>query len=130
MTTQPTEYICIKDDQLQTHSRKIERLEARSETREITINEIKKEIDKMDKKLDAILQGFNEFKMESTHDDSKLELRLTTIETKIEANEKAIQEARDKEKENRGKVTTQVAVIGVIFSAIMVIIAILPYILN
>lgn len=130
MTTQPTEYICIKDDQLQAHSRKIERLEARSESREETINEIKKEIDKMDKKLDAILQGFNDFKMQSTHDDTQLELRLKTIETKLEANEKAIQEARDKEKENRGKITTQVAIIGLIFSAIMILIAILPFIID
>ena len=37
----------------------------------------------MDKKLDKVLEGFNELKLQSNKDDNQLELRLKAIETEL-----------------------------------------------
>jgi len=47
------------------------------------IDEIKVKMDKMDKKLDKVLEGFNELKLQSNKDDNQLELRLKAIETEL-----------------------------------------------
>lgn len=113
-----TEYVCIKDEQLQSHSRKIERLEARSESREATINEIKRDMEKMDKKLDVLLEGFNDFKMESNKDDTKLELRLKTIETELAMQKQANIKANQ---DNKDAMNTKIAQIGLVLTIITIL---------
>ena len=84
MVANPEEHVCIRDDQFQNQSRKIERLETRSEFKEKEIEKIHINMEKIDKKLDALLTGFNDFKIQSNTGDSQLELRLKAIETELE----------------------------------------------
>ncbi len=103
-------------EQLQKHSRIIERLETQNQS-------IKREMEKMDKKLDMLIDGFNELKLESTKDDSKLELRLKTIETRLEEQEKATRDTR----ENFAK---QINKLAVIISFIAIIIQLIPLLIR
>ena len=72
---------CLHEDQLQNHSRLIERLETRADYKEKIIDNLAENMEKMNEKLDDIVNSVNEIKMESNRDDTSLELRLTKIET-------------------------------------------------
>ena len=78
------EYDCIHEDQIQAQSRKIERLEARSDFKEKKIDDLNKKMDKLNDKFDKVLEKFNDLKLESKSDDTQLELRLKAIETELE----------------------------------------------
>ena len=79
------------------------------------IDELKIQIDKMDKKLDKVLEGFNELKLQSNNDDNQLELRLKAIETEL-----ALQKHTSLENHNR--LTQIVAVVGVGLTIITILI--------
>ena len=79
------------------------------------IDELKIQIDKMDKKLDKVLEGFNELKLQSNKDDNQLELRLKAIETEL-----ALQKHTSLENHNR--LTQIVALVGVGLTIISILI--------
>lgn len=106
-----TDYECIHEEQIQTQSRKIERLEARSDFKEQRIDELNTKMDNLNSKFDTVIQGFNDLKMQSTNDDKELELRLKTIETELELQKKVTEE-------NRAKLTQYISIVTVIFVAL------------
>ena len=96
----PTEnHTCIKEPE-------IAQIHIRQDYETQRIDELKIQIDKMDKKLDKVLEGFNELKLQSNRDDNQLELRLKAIETEL-----ALQKHTSLENHNR--LTQIVAVVGV-----------------
>ena len=105
---------CIHEETIQNYSRKIAELETRANYKEKMIDSLDVKIEKMDKKIDVLLEGFNDFKIESNKDDTKLELRLKAIETKQETQDKVI-------KENRDKGNQYIAIVGVVLSVFMLI---------
>ena len=72
-------------------------------------------IDKMDKKLDKVLEGFNELKLQSNKDDNQLELRLKAIETELELQ-------KHTSLENHNRLTQIIAVVGVGLTIITILI--------
>lgn len=122
MASQKESYVCVKDKQLQVHSRKLERLEALSQYREQRIDELNDKINGIDKKLDKVLEGFNDFRLDSNAGDASLELRLKAMETKIDTQEKVIKdykiESQRELENNRAKTNQLMAVITIIFAAI------------
>ena len=72
-----TEHTCIQEPT-------ITQLQVHQDYETQRIDELKIQIDKMDKKLDKVLEGFNELKLQSNKDDNQLELRLKAIETELE----------------------------------------------
>ena len=72
-----TEHACI-------HEPTITQLKVHQEYETQRIDELRSKIDKMDKKLDKVLEGFNDLKLQSNKDDNQLELRLKAIETELE----------------------------------------------
>ena len=72
-----TEHTCIQEPT-------ITQLQVHQDYETQRIDELKIQIDKMDKKLDKVLEGFNELKIQSNKDDNQLELRLKAIETELE----------------------------------------------
>ena len=78
-------------------------------------DELRDKIDKMDKKLDKVLEGFNELKLQSNKDDNQLELRLKAIETEL-----ALQKHTSLENHNR--LTQIIAVVGVGLTIITILI--------
>ena len=69
------------EEQIQSNSRKIAELETRADYKEKMIDSVNNKMEKMDNKLDELLDGFNDFKIQSKQDDAQLELRLKAIET-------------------------------------------------
>ena len=111
------EYDCIHEDQIQTQSRKIERLEARSDFKEQRIDELNSKMDKLNDKFDKVIEGFNELKLQSKTDDTQLELRLKTIET----NHKALKETYENDKkDNQRQFNNRIAIYGIIFAVITI----------
>ena len=93
------EYTCIHEEQIQGISRETAELEARADYKEKRIDELNNKINEMDKKLDILVQGFNDFKMDSNKGDVELEIRLKTIET----DHKNLKETLKKKEEDEQK---------------------------
>lgn len=98
-----TTHDCIHETDILGQSRKIAELETRSDYKEKQITDLNRKMDLMDRKIDKLIDGFNDLKMQSKQDDAKLELRLKTIETRLDEQEKAFKESKEKDKENRDK---------------------------
>ena len=113
------EYQCIHEDQIQGLSRKTAELEARADYKEKRIDELNDKINEMDKKMDKLLDGFNQFKLDSNKGDTELELRLKAIET-----EQAVMKEQQKKymESNQRKLTNSIAVIGVVLTIITILI--------
>ena len=99
--TEPN-YICIHEEQLQNHSRKIERIDAELSYKKEKLDEIKADNKRMEEKIDDIKEDLNKIILKSKTDDDKIENRLTALET----------EQKVMEKENNKKLV----VIGVILA--------------
>ena len=69
----------------------------------------------MDKKLDKVLEGFNELKLQSNKDDNQLELRLKAIETELELQKQT-------SIDNHNRVSQLLAIIGVGLTIITILI--------
>ena len=108
-----TTHDCIHEDQLLGQSRKIAELETRSDYKEKQITDLNRKMDLMDRKIDKLIDGFNDLKMQSKQDDAKLELRLKTIETRLDEQEKAFNESKEKDKENRDRNNYYFGIIGI-----------------
>ena len=94
-----TEHTCIQEPT-------ITQLKVHQDYETQRIDEVKEQIDRMDKKLDKVLEGFNELKLQSNKDDNQLELRLKAIETELEIQKQtSIQ--------NHNRVSQLLAVVGV-----------------
>lgn len=105
------EYTCIRDEQIQHQSRKIEGLEVRADFKEQQIQDLIDKMDKLNDKLDKVIEGFNELKMQSKADDKELELRLKAIETEL-----ALQ--KQTTKDNYNKLSIFIAGVTIVFTAL------------
>lgn len=120
MNTQETwkmsaEYVCIRDEQLGNQSSKIAELETRADFKDKRIDELNETVKKMDDKLDKVLEGFNELKLQSIKDDNQLDLRLKAIETEL-----AVQKQTTTDNHNR--VSSLLAIVGVGLTIITILI--------
>lgn len=110
---------CLHEEMLQGQSRKIAELEAKAIYKEKRIDELKDKIESIDDKLDILVQGFNDFKVDSNKGDVELELRLKTNETEI-ANLK--EELAKKEADEQKRFNNQLAVFAIICTIITIIV--------
>lgn len=78
------EYICIHEEQLQEHSVQIKGLETKADFKEKRLDDLNDKIDKMDGKLDTIVDIVNDFILQSNQQNKQLEIRLTKVETEME----------------------------------------------
>lgn len=111
------EYTCIHEDQIQGISRKTAELEARADYKEKRIDELNNKINEMDKKLDVLIQGFNDFKVDSNKGDVELELRLKTIETDYKNLKESL---KNKETDDQRRFNNQMVILGIIFTIITI----------
>ena len=103
-----TDHTCIQEPT-------ITQLKVHQEYETQRIDELKTKIDKMDKKLDKVLEGFNELKLQSNKDDNQLELRLKAIETELELQKQT-------NIDNHNRVSQLLAVVGVGLTIITILI--------
>lgn len=111
------EYTCIHEEQIQGISRKTAELEARADYKEKRIDELNNKINEMDKKLDVLIQGFNDFKVDSNKGDVELELRLKTIETDYKNLKESL---KNKETDDQRRFNNQMVILGIIFTIITI----------
>ena len=103
-----TEHTCIQEPT-------ITQLQVHQDYETQRIDELRDKIDKMDKKLDKVLEGFNELKLQSNKDDNQLELRLKAIETELELQKQVATE-------NHNRVSQLLALVGVGLTIITILI--------
>ena len=103
-----TEHTCIQEPT-------ITQLQVHQDYETQRIDELKIQIDKMDKKLDKVLEGFNELKLQSNKDDNQLELRLKSIETELELQKQT-------NIDNHNRLSQLLALIGVGLTIITILI--------
>lgn len=103
-----TEHTCIQEPT-------ITQLQVHQDYETQRIDELKIQIDKMDKKLDKVLEGFNELKLQSNKDDNQLELRLKAIETELELQKQT-------NIDNHNRVSQLLALVGVGLTIITILI--------
>ena len=115
MAAKQTDHICIKDNTIQNISRKTAELEARADYKDKRIDEMNHNMELMNNKLDLVLNSFNDLKLESKGDDANLELRLKTIETKLETQEETT-------RENHNRLTLILSVVAVGLTIITILI--------
>lgn len=103
-----TEHACIQEPT-------ITQLQVHQDYETQRIDELKIQIDKMDKKIDKVLEGFNELKLQSNKDDNQLELRLKAIETELELQKQTTQD-------NHNRISQLLAIVGVGLTIITILI--------
>ena len=83
MTPTKTEYVCIKDDQLQNQSRKIAELEARANYKDERIEQIIQDQKRMEDKIDDLTEAVSQLKYQSLQDDKDIDKRVTSLESTV-----------------------------------------------
>ena len=108
MTPKPVneDYICIHEEQIQAQSRKIERLETRSEFKEQKIDQLNNKMDKLNDNFYKILEGFNSLKLESNLDDKEIDSRITSLETRFQTQNEVIKDFKTESTANFNKQMT------------------------
>lgn len=105
--------VCLHEEQINGQSRMIERLTAELDYKKERLDEIKENNRRMETKIDRINENLNGFIQDSDSRDTKLDLRLTKIETRQEVLDKA-------QKDNRDDFKTWLAIVTVVFGAITI----------
>lgn len=94
MTTEPTEYVCIKENVLTEQGKQIAKLDAELGYKKERLDEIKEDTKRMEAKIDENTKLLNELVLESTKDDEKLNNRITAIETRQKVQDEMIEKNR------------------------------------
>ena len=107
------DHTCLHEEQIQNQSRIIERLGAELDYKKEKLDEIKENNRRMEEKIDKMNENLNDFINTSDSKDTKLDLRLTKIETRQEVLDKA-------QKDNRDDTKLWLTIISIVFGAITI----------
>lgn len=116
------EHKCIHEKEIQDYGIQITELKTRSDYKEQSIMEIKDELKEINGKIDAINENVNRLILQSTKDDDKLELKLTALKTQLKNLKK---ELDDKDEESNKRINRILVVVGLVFTAITIVLNIL-----
>lgn len=84
MPTEQKKYTCIREKQLSGHEAEIAALKEKSHYKEEKLNELSRNMEKMDGKLDTITSSIEELKLQSAKDDFNIDNRVKALESKLE----------------------------------------------
>lgn len=104
-------------------SRALERLDAELKYKKERLDDLKEDNKRIEAKIDNLGKDINKFISQSDAKDSKLELRLTKIETRMDEQDKKINENKQ---DSRDKIQKLAAAVGIIALIITVMNFILP----
>ena len=108
----PIETPCeTHEQQIQENTRDITELQSEIKFKEKRIDDIYNKIEKMDEKIDKLNENMNKIIQQSIQSDNDIEKRLVAMETKINENEKAVQD-------NRNRFTLIISGITIFFTAL------------
>ena len=125
---------CLHEEQFLGQSRAIEKLNAEMNYKKEKLDDLKRDNKRMEEKIDEIRGSLNELILKSKADDDNLEKRFALIENELDKRIVAIETEqrvlKEQEKNNRANFNVKLVVMGLIFSAITIVISVLPYFLN
>lgn len=125
---------CLHEEQFLGQSRAIEKLNAEMNYKKEKLDDLKKDNKRMEEKIDKIRVSLNELILKSKADDDNLEKRFALIENELDKRIVAIETEqrvlKEQEKNNRANFNVKLVIMGLVFSAITIVISVLPYFLN
>lgn len=132
MPTEEMKYDCMHEELLQDHSLEINNLKNELVYKKEKINELKKDNERMEKKIDEIkdtLNGdikdcINRLILKSKEGDTELEARLIAIENENTNLQKQINTLKETQDKNTDRQYTKIALI---ISAIAIIVSLLTH---
>lgn len=132
MPTEEMKYDCMHEELLQDHSLEINNLKNELVYKKEKINELKKDNERMEKKIDEIkdtLNGdikdcINKLILKSKEGDTELEARLIAIENENQNLQKQINTIQEEQDKNTDRHYTKIALI---ISAIAIIVSLLTH---
>lgn len=77
-------YTCIKETQLTRQDKDIVELKVRDDFNEQRVDDLTKELAKMDEKLDRISSDIQGLRLQSAQDDFNIDNRVKSLESKLE----------------------------------------------
>lgn len=107
MTNNNVRCICIHEERIHNHEATLQRLETRSDYKEQQIQQILTNMNRFEEKLDKLLDT-------QTTQNTSIDHRLTTIETKQQLQEKITAE-------NYTKTTIIIGIVGVFLTALTIL---------
>lgn len=81
MSPKKTGYICIREKQVNKHETDIAELKARADFKDLRIDEVKEDIEKISNKLDAVDEKLDKWQHKSEQGDFNIDNRVTQLET-------------------------------------------------
>lgn len=122
-------HTCLHEEQLNGQSRAIERLSAELDYKKERLDDLKEDNRRMEQKIDNLNTVMTDFVATSNRNDSKLEVRLTSIEEKQNQSDKKFEKIDKKfddlKEEHNKETTNKLTKYGLLISAISVAICIL-----
>lgn len=116
------DYDCIHESLIQGHSTDIQSLKTRADYKDKRIDDLYEKIEKMEEKIDKMNDNINQLILKSTQGDTKLELRLTAIETEQATLKKQI----SKKEDESDRITSLETTVRVLKWVISILIAVIP----
>lgn len=99
------------EEQIQNHSIQIKALETEIQFKKEKLDDLKRDNERMEQKIDDIKESVNEIILASKKDDDKLDKRLLKIETRLQTQEEL-------QKSNKDDFNLKLGIITVIFIAL------------
>lgn len=114
-----TDHSCLHEDQILGQSRAIERLSAELDYKKERLDDLKADNKRMEDKIDEISKNVNSLMNQSNENDTKLEIRLTAIETE----QKNLKKQLDDDKEDSNNRTNRyVAIVALGLTVLTIIV--------
>ncbi len=113
------DHTCLHEDQLMGQSRAIERLSAELDYKKERLDDLKADNKRMEDKIDEINRNVNSMMNQSNENDTKLEIRLTAIETEQKNLKKQLD---DDKKDNNNRTNRYVAIVALGLTVLTIIV--------
>lgn len=114
-----TDHTCLHEDQLMGQSRAIERLSAELDYKKERLDDLKADNKRMEDKIDEISKNVNSLMTQSNENDTKLEIRLTAIETEQKNLKKQLD---DDKKDSNNRTNRYVAIVALGLTVLTIIV--------
>lgn len=119
-----TDYICIHEDQIQNQSRKIERIDAELGYKKEKLDDLKEQNEKMQDTLEEIRKDINKIMLKSKDGDTELNKRIIKLENQNQTLQQEITEIKNTQEKNTDRQYTKIALL---ISAIAIIVSIITH---
>ena len=76
---------CLHEDEIQTHSRKVEALEVRADYKDQRLDEFNESMKELQKSVDGLNKTINDYIVKSINDDNNLKEYISSLENRVTA---------------------------------------------